>query len=101
MPNAKKFKLPFFRTIDVQELYMDFNMLYSGVYPSSYFSFMETWKNNYSNIKICQLTRFTKCPMCEILRNSLASASNEGKPTGDVRMQQGAQLKSVFGERRE
>lgn len=102
MPDRIESHLPFFRTADVYELYKrDFINLYPDQTPLQYNRFMETWKMHCGHVKVKKSTRFTKCSLCERLREALAQATRDGTPCGVLKQKKAAHYDFVFRERRE
>lgn len=62
---------------------------------------METWKIPFSQVKVLKKTRFTKCSLCQRLRDSIAKAARGGTPCGKRNLKKAAHYYFVFRDRRE
>lgn len=102
MPDCPEMHLPLFRSYDAHEIYKyEFNNIYANHSPSSYNYFMRIWKAHRPYIKVRKATRFTKCSLCERLRDELADSLKRGLDTTSVMEQKRAHNSFVQRERQE
>lgn len=101
MPDRPERHLPFFRKREVYEHFVkEYRILHDGVPPvKSYFAW--TWKLCCANIKVRKLSRFSKCSICEELREAMHEAVTKGATTQDLKRQKKLHIEMVALERRE
>lgn len=102
MPDRNQFHLPFFRTMDVYEIFTkEFSRLYFDETCPSYSYFMRIWRQKCSHIQVRKTSRFTKCTTCEHLRSAMVNAVRAGQPTDELLIQKRVHNEFVTRERRE
>ena len=101
MPDTEEQHLPFFQKKEVYELFCkEFQSLHISAPPSiPYFS--NVWIQFCNKIKVRKVSRFSKCTICEDLRDALKKAATEKSDTSVLLQRRRAHHDMVARERRE
>ncbi len=102
MPDSNEQHLPFYKKFEVYENFIeDFKKINpTGRVPSKNY-FLRTWKTSCKNIKIRKHNRFSKCDICESLKDELRRAVARFEPTSHLLEQKRNHFRLIAAERQE
>lgn len=102
MPDNNEQHLPFYKKEEVYKNFVEeFNKLNQTIQPPSKNYFYRTWKSYCKEIKIRKHNRFSKCEICENLKDELRRAVTRFEDTSHLLQQKRTHFQLIMDERQE